>query len=487
MTDISFKIVRIELFERPVRLRIPFRFGVATVTETAQAFARVEIALKDGRRASGMSAELMVPKWFDKDPGLTSADTIEQLRFVLGRAAAAYEDGESRTAFGHFLAHHHEVKRVCGQAGIPPLAAAFGPALLDKAILDALGRLLNLSFDRMVRGNVIGLDVGTPLTPDLRGFDLRRFLDGLQPVPAIAARHTVGLIDPILTAEIPPDQQVTDGLPHSLEQVVAAYGQRHFKVKVGGNRAEDLERLKRIAAVLDTLSAPYLVTLDGNEQYAEAAEILALWRDMGETPALRRFVASVAFIEQPIARARSFETPIHDLAQAIPVIIDEADGEMESFPAALALGYSGISSKACKGLYKSLINAARCAHWNAAQSPPRFFQSAEDLTTQAGLGVQQDLALVGLLGLRHVERNGHHYVDGFGSAPEAEAEAFLKAHPALYRRHGNGPIRLDIRDGMLDLTSLWQPGFAALCHPVTASLQPLAAPREAPRPAAEVR
>jgi hypothetical protein len=39
--------------------------------------------------------------------------------------------------------------------------------------------------------------------------------------------------------------------------------------------------------------------------------------------------------------------------------------------------------------------------------------SAEDLTTQAGLAVQQDLALVNLIGLTHVERNGHHYVNGF--------------------------------------------------------------------------
>ena len=41
--------------------------------------------------------------------------------------------------------------------------------------------------------------------------------------------------------------------------------------------------------------------------------------------------------------------------------------------------------------------------------------SAEDLTTQAGLSVQQDLALVNLLGIRHVERNGHHYVNGMAA------------------------------------------------------------------------
>jgi hypothetical protein len=31
--------------------------------------------------------------------------------------------------------------------------------------------------------------------------------------------------------------------------------------------------------------------------------------------------------------------------------------------------------------------------------------------------VQQDLALGALIGVTHAERNGHHYVDGFGTAP----------------------------------------------------------------------
>ena len=49
-----------------------------------------------------------------------------------------------------------------------------------------------------------------------------------------------------------------------------------------------------------------------------------------------------------------------------------------------------------------------------------YFMSAEDLTTQAGLSVQQDLALVNLLGIGHVERNGHHYVNGMAALPLAE-------------------------------------------------------------------
>jgi hypothetical protein len=53
-----------------------------------------------------------------------------------------------------------------------------------------------------------------------------------------------------------------------------------------------------------------------------------------------------------------------------------------------------VSSKCCKGLYKSILNAARCKSWNAEAGGERYFMSGEDLTTQAGLAVQQDLALV---------------------------------------------------------------------------------------------
>ncbi len=108
-------------------------------------------------------------------------------------------------------------------------------------------------------------------------------------------------------------------------------------------------------------------------------------------------------------------------------IIDEADDSYDAFPAARALGYRGISSKSCKGIYKSIVNATRAAKWSAEGG--KFFVTAEDLTCQAGLGVQQDLALGALIGVTHAERNGHHYVDGFGDTPVGEAEAFLPRIP----------------------------------------------------------
>jgi hypothetical protein len=152
----------------------------------------------------------------------------------------------------------------------------------------------------------------------------------------------------------------------------------------------------------------------------------------------------------------------------VPVILDESDDHAEAFDAGLALGYLGISSKACKGIYRSLRNAALVA----ARPGAGLLLSGEDLTCQAGLAVQQDSLLAASLGIGHVERNGHHYVDGFGVAPDAEAREFAAAHPHLYTGK-DGPPRLAVRAGRLDLRDLHGPGFASAAHPRWDSLQPI--------------
>jgi hypothetical protein len=95
----------------------------------------------------------------------------------------------------------------------------------------------------------------------------------------------------------------------------------------------------------------------------------------------------------------------------------------------------------------------------------RAFVTAEDLTCQAGLAIQQDTALVAFHGLVHAERNGHHYVDGFANVADAEAGEFLCAHPDLYRRGGNA-VELAVADGAINFASLGAvPGFASGVDP----------------------
>ena len=466
----TLRVSEVRLFEGDVRLRLPFRFGVVTLTEATQAFVRARITLPDGRSGWGAAAEMLAPKWFDKDPALTNADNAEQLRASLRIARGLYtESRRAHTAFRLFADNYHVQIAQCRQHDLNPLIAAYGPALLDRALLDALCRLHAVSFYDAVRANLVGL-APAALAPELAGFDVDAFLAALHPADGLHARHTVGLVDPITAADQPAGARVADGLPETLEEVVAAYGHTHFKLKVGGDVAADLARLGAIAGVLDRLPEPYHVTLDGNEQYETVEAVLELWQALERTPALGRLADSILFVEQPIARRTALSCNLGALGVARSVIIDESDADLDAFPKARARGYRGVSSKACKGFYKSLINAARCALWNREAGREVFFMSAEDLTTQPGLALQQDLALVSLLGLGHVERNGHHYVRGLAALSAGEQAAWLAAHPDLYVRDGD-LARLRITRGRLAIGSLAGPGFAAGAEPDWASLR----------------
>jgi L-alanine-DL-glutamate epimerase-like enolase superfamily enzyme len=453
----------IAFFERPVRFIRPFRFGAVVINAASQVFVRVEIEIEgqgNGKATStGASAEMMVPKWFDKRPQLSPEQTVAELRRSLTIARELYLSHQGfETAFSlHDRCLAAQVE-ACAKEDIPPLAAAFGPAEIDKAILDALLRGIGVNFFDGMNGNIAGIDAR--LSPDLRNEDIAQFLARCRRLDRVAIRHTVGLDDRI---------EGTGGVADKHETTDA----RYFKLKLNGDPDADAARLTRIGNELATLPHPYSVTLDANEQYADLAALAALADRLDRDVALKPIATKLLYIEQPMPRDISRQSPLDALAVR-DFIIDEADDSYDAFPAARELGYRGISSKSCKGIYKSIVNATRAAIWSTEDQ--RYFISGEDLTCQAGLGVQQDLALGALIGVTHAERNGHHYVDGFAEAPAAEARAFLAAHPDLYISDADN-IRLSIHDGDLLTGSLTAPGFATGVHPDWAALSPLQQPK----------
>src|SRR5476649_1107612 len=448
------KLEAADRFERDFVLRLPFRFGVITVTHGTQAVLRVRIKLEDGGTSEGVAAEALAAKWFEKSPQFTDAQNHDQLRQALQLAIHHYTAQGFATPFGLFAGTYKTQQKPGATLGLNPLVCAYGPALLDLAILDAVGNAIGQSFAQMITSNVPGI-AATSLTPDIKDTELQPFLKGLKPGASIDMRHTVGLVDPLTAADRPATERVNDGLPETLEEVVSYYKGRYYKLKVGGNVMADLELLTKIASVLDKSAGDYRCTFDGNEQYDDVDGIVELWRKVEETRAFARTLQSPLFIEQPIKRQSALSRPVTALAKYRPVIIDESDGELSTFPEALKLGYAGVSTKNCKGFYKSILNASRVARLG-----PGYFMSAEDLTTQPGVSVQQDLALVTLLGLTHVERNAHHFIDGMSTTSEAEQASFLAAHPTLYGRQPGKPVRLRVNGGKINLTSLGCAGFA---------------------------
>jgi hypothetical protein len=449
----------IAFFERPVHFVRPFRFGAVVLNDAPQAFVRVEIEVEGKGTSVGAAAEMLVPKWFDKRPHLAPEETVTELRRSLMIARELYLARSGfETAFGLHLRRIMAQVDACAREDIPPLAAAYGPAEIDKAILDALLRAIGVNFFDGMKENIAGIDVS--LSPDLGNDDIAQFLGQRRRLERVAIRHTVGLDDQV---------EGKGGVADSKENT----GARYFKLKLNGDPEADAARLIRIGKELATLPHDYKVTLDANEQYADLAALAALIDRLDRDGALKPITAKLLYIEQPMPREITRQSPLGALSGR-DFIIDEADDSYDAFPAARVLGYRGISSKSCKGIYKSIVNATRAAKWSAGGE--KFFITGEDLTCQAGIGVQQDLALGALLGVTHAERNGHHYVDGFGEPPAAEAEEFLSAHPDLYARDGN-LIRLSIHNGDLLTGSLTAPGFATSVHPDWSALSPLEQPK----------
>ena len=448
MTPVTLRIRDVRLFERHVTLRLPFRFGAATVTQCPQAFVQVRAEV-NGQTVEGASAELMVPKWFDKSPALTHEQNFEQLREALRNArTAALATPDALTPYAHAQTAGDSAITVSVARGLPRLVAQFGTALLDKAIADAALRGAGLSW---VDGLVAGV-LGDPWSTQLR----------LARPDSVVLRHTVGLADRLTDDE--PGNDPQDGLPATLQAAIRHYGLHHFKLKLSGQIDADIERLTRIGEVLKREGGDYRVTLDGNETFTNATSLGRFWHTLRTTPALADMLKRTLLLEQPLARAVALNESIASLGIEVPVILDESDDHTTALDEGLALGYNGISSKACKGIYRSLRNAHRIAQ------DPRLLLSGEDLTCQAGLAVQQDTLLAASLGVTHIERNGHHYVDGFGTAPAEEAEAFAAAHPGFYES-SNGRPHLAVRDGQLDLTTLHVVGFATAAVPQWRSLQ----------------
>jgi L-alanine-DL-glutamate epimerase-like enolase superfamily enzyme len=445
----------ISLFERPVPFAKPFRFGAVVINASAQAFVRVEIELEGKGTSVGASAELMASKWFDKRTHLSPQQTVDELRRSLAIARELYlADQGFETAFGLHARCIAAQVEACAKEDIPPLAAGYGPAEIDKAVLDALLRGSRINFFDGMAQNIAGIDAR--LTPDLGGDDIAQYLGRCRRLERVAIRHTVGLDDRI---------EAEGGVADANENSDA----RYFKLKLNGDPEHDAARLLRIGRELARLPYDYRVTLDANEQYASPAALGEMADRLDKDGALTPIAAKLLYIEQPMPRESFRQSPLGALVRR-DFIIDEADDCYDAFPAARELGYRGISSKSCKGIYKSIVNATRAATWSSEDE--RFFVTGEDLTCQAGLAVQQDLALGAVIGITHAERNGHHYVDGFANTPASEALGFLAAHPDLYQRDGSN-IRLSIHNGDLLTGSLTSPGFASGVHPAWSALSPL--------------
>lgn len=463
LTSSGIKITGAALYRTEMHTRIPFRYGIATVTRLPHIFLRLTARI-NGAEAVGIAADHLAPKWFTKDPATPFEDDITGMLAVHRRAAETALALESApTPFALWQRLYAAQAEWGAEQNFAPLLVHFGTSLVERALIDAVCRAAGTPFATLLRtSGGLGVRPGDVHPEIPAGAAPGDLLPDEAPLPRVLARHTVGLSDPLTDADRTEEHQVADGLPVTLEECVAVYGLRHFKLKIGSDTDRNLARLEqtltRLGSVCPTRDWAY--TLDGNESYTSVADFRAFWEAFRAHPALRDSLPRLLFVEQPLHRAVALAPATGDAFAAWPdrppVIIDESDAETGSLPAALALGYAGTSHKNCKGVFKGVANACLLAHRRRQRNKaaPLLLLSGEDLSNVGPVALPQDLAVQAALGIRSVERNGHHYFAGLSMFPPDVQEATRAAHPELYHIGLAGFPTLTVTGGELDLGSV---------------------------------
>lgn len=460
-----------------MRTRMPFKYGIASLSALPHVFVQVDLEI-GGRPARGLASEGLPPKWFTKNPETTfAADLADMLEVLRHAADSAVAAGTRESAF-ELWQHIHLHQVAWGRSrAFPGLLSGLGTALIERAVLDGLCRALEIPFARALRQNRFGIHL-PEVHPELPPASPSDFLPE-APVPSISVRHTVGLADPLEDAEIPAGERLDDGLPQSLAASIRRYGLHAFKLKLSGHLDRDLDRLRHVARVLEEagIRKPFW-TLDGNEQFKSVAAFREFWDRFEADAALGEFRGGRLFVEQPLHRdvalSGAAATELLPWADRPPMIIDESDGEPGALVTALAQGYSGVSHKNCKGVFRGIANAC-LLEWRRRRAPERsLVLSSEDLANVGPVAMLQDLAVAACLGLRHSERNGHHYFRGLSMfAPDVQA-AVLAAHADLYQASPLGFPTLAIRDGRIPTRGVLAAPFGCALQLDLARYTPLA-------------
>ena len=428
---------------------------------------RLVLSNDQGETAWGVSGDRPSFGWLDKRPDFGPDEKLERLFNLVRGARDIYLSKSFVSPQQHWFNCHQEIVRLGAEQNHETLSSTFASALMERAMLDAFCRLQGVSMFEALKTQLLDPDFAL-LDPSLKGIKFRSLLPA-QPRTNFFIRHTVGLSDPLLDSDISKDERINDGEPESLEEYAQRDGLRYFKVKISGEPQRDLDRLEKIWSVLVKVNMP-VVTLDGNESYTDI-DAFSQFVELLEKRLLGLY-QHIAFIEQPLTRQltmdRGTASVIRKISQDKPLVIDEADAELDSFARAQQVGYEGVSHKNCKGFFKSLLNRVRCH----VTTEGRAFQSAEDLSLMPLVPLHQDFAALGILGISHCERNGHHYGLGLSHLTAQEQHLALEHHQELYVRRGD-QVFLNIQGGEVNCDSLQTTGFGVSFEPEWDALVPL--------------
>jgi hypothetical protein len=449
----ALRILNYSLRLRSSFTQTPFRYGNGILTACPQALVRVTVEF-NGKVSRGFAADCLPPLWFDKRGDKSYSQQIKDMCESIERAV---ELVDVNLSFDNPLDLSLALANVgkCS-SNENQLLTSFGKSMLERSVIDAVCRGQGASFGDLITRNVICDDREISIPSQSSSGVSTHIWNNDQRSNSIDVRHTVGMADEIW--DIKGSSKGT-----SLQGHIRKSGLRYFKIKIANRGREDVDRVVQIAKCIESeMGNDYGVTLDGNEQFTTFTDFLELYSLIQSAPTLRSFCNNVIAIEQPLSRQYALD-PTHliglaEFATQIPVIIDESDEKWSSFVQAIEHGYTGISSKACKGVFKALFNRQIIEERNQESGVDKFVMTGEDLCCIGPVSLHADLALVSFMGLEHVERNGHQYFNGLDYLPQELYSDVFREHSDLYMNNEGIPC-LKVQDGSISLGSINKTAF----------------------------
>ena len=454
---VNSKMSSLRILDYSLRLRnsftqTPFQYGNGKLTACPQALVRVAVEY-NGIVAQGFAADCLPPLWFDKCVDNSYSRQIAAMCETIIEAADLVDSHmsfENPLDFSLALARSEHSNSINNE-----LLSSFGKSMLERSVIDAVCRAEGGSFGDLMTSGVLCDDRQISFTLDSGSVACTHVWNRDKRSDSIDVRHTVGMADEIWDSNISANGT-------ALQSHIRTSKLRYFKIKIANRGNEDVDRVVQIAKCIEgEVGHDYKATIDGNEQFTCFNDFLAIYAQLQAAPSLRKFCNNVIAIEQPLSRLHAFDTSqldgLSEFADKTPVIIDESDEKWSSFAEAIECGYTGTSSKACKGVFKALFNRQIIDDKNQGRGN-KFVMTGEDLCCIGPVSLHADLALVSFMGLQHVERNGHQYFHGLQYLPQECYDDVLREHYDLYIEKDGIPC-LNIRDGAITLNSINRNAF----------------------------
>jgi L-alanine-DL-glutamate epimerase-like enolase superfamily enzyme len=456
--------VSVDLYFIPVQTRVPLKFGPETLTSVICARACVTVTNGHGQKAQGWGETPLSVQWaWPSSLGYQErCDAMQLFCRMLAEAWAGFDRQGHPIEIGSDFIESilpgllDKLNQQRGEQAepMPHLAALVCCSAFDIAVHDAYGRLLDRDVYSTYNAKFMNTDLSDFLKPvegcdiSFEGKYVSDFLN-FPPPKTMPAWHLVGGKDLLDESELT-SEEPDDGYPVLLPDWIERDGLTCLKVKLRGNDPSwDYERLINVGKIAIENNVLWL-TSDFNCTVTDPAYVNEILdRLMIEHP---RIYQMILYVEQPFPYdLEENQIDVHSVSARKPLFMDESAHDWKLIRLGRNLGWTGVALKTCKTQTGALLSLC----WAKAHGMTLMVQ---DLTNPMLAQIPHVLLAAYAGTIMGVETNAMQFYPA-ASAPEE------LVHPGLYQR----------RNGRIDLSTLYGPGFGYRLDEIKRDLPDLAA------------